>query len=190
MMSWKKILVVIALSLCAVGGVTLLYRRVNNSIRDFDYNKDHNNIDALFHKGDNWWWLICNELLDKYSVDHTLKYRSSSQYDKRFDLTMKVFDSGGEIAGFTAYYPKSQYTWQYLFLLVDQDFRRQGVAKKLLTYAVNDMVSRGAVKIDLVTRVENVKAQDLYKKFGFRQTGQTNQHVMMTWHTAWGMHLS
>lgn len=189
-MSWKKLLVVIALSLCAAGGITFLYKRMDSSVRDVDYLKDHANIEALFHKGDNWWWLICNEHLDSYSVDHTLKYRSSSQYEKRYDLTMKVLQIDGKIAGFTAYYPKSQYTWQFLFLLVDQDFRRQGVAKKLLTYAVKDMVARGAVKVDLVTRVENFKAQDLYEKFGFRQTNKTDQHVMMTWHTGWGMHLS
>lgn len=189
-MSLKKMLVMLGCFLCVFGVFVFLHKKTNGSIRNVDYLKDHTKIDALFHKGDNWWWLICNENLDTYSVDHTLKYRSSSQYEKRYDLTLKVLDIDGKIAGFTAYYPKSQYTWQFLFLLVDQDFRRQGIAKKLLTYAVKDMVARGAVKVDLVTRVENFKAQDLYKKFGFRQTNKTNQHVMMSWHTGLGMNLS
>lgn len=189
-MSWKKLLVMVVFVLSAGWGVSFFYKRYWNPVRDVDYLKDHVKIETLFHKGDNWWWLICNEHLDTYSVDHTLKYKSSSQYEKRHDLIMKVWDARGKIAGFTAYYPKSPYTWQFLFLLVDQDFRRQGIAKKLLTYAVKDMVARGALKIDLVTRVENSKAQDLYKKFGFRQTGKTEQHVMMTWHVSWGMHLA
>jgi len=189
-MSWKKILVVIILAVSIFGNIAFFYNRNSNAIRDVDYQKDFAKIDALFHKGDNWWWLICNEHLDVYSVEHMLKYKSSSQYEKRHDLTMKTLEIDGKLAGFTAYYPKSHYTWQFLFLLVDQDFRRQGIAKKLLTYAVKDMVARGAIKIDLVTRVENVKAQDLYQKFGFRETNRTEQHVMMTWHTAWGMHLS
>ena len=117
-----------------------------------------------------------------YCVDHMLRYKTSSQYEKKHDLIIKVMELDNKIAGFTAYYPKSAHTWQFLFLLVDQDFRRQGVAKKLLTYAVHDMVARGAIKIDLVTRIENQKAQALYKKFGFVQVNQTKQHVMMTWY--------
>lgn len=187
-MSWKKILVMITLFLFAVGGVKFLYERKNVPIRDFDYSKDHFDIEALFHKGDNWWWLMCNEYLNSYSLDHTLKYKSSSQYEKRHDLKMKIFEVNGKTAGFTAYYPTSQYTWRFLFLVVDQSFREQGIAKKLLTYAITDIVAQGGIKVDLVTRVENVKAQTLYRNFGFRQINETEQHVMMTWHKGWGMH--
>ena len=50
------------------------------------------------------------------------------------------------------------------------------------------MVSKGAIKIDLATRVENLKAQDLYKKFGFKQFGKTQEHVLMSWHADYGIH--
>ncbi|MBI2353223.1 GNAT family N-acetyltransferase [Candidatus Dependentiae bacterium] len=181
----KKFIIFICFVL--VGGAFLYFYRYHSqeSIRDMSFQSDFKAIDALFHKGDNWYWLICNANQNCYSVDFLLRYKTSSQYEKRFDLIAKVIELEGKIAGFTAYYPKSKYTWQFLFLLVDQDFRRQGIAKKLLTYAVKDMLSRGAIKIDLVTRVENVKAQSLYKNFGFKVVDSTEEHVYMTWHSCW-----
>lgn len=188
MMSWKKIVIVLVFIACLFSGAFFFYkRRMAYNIRDVEFQRDFEKIDTLFHKGDNWYWLICNANRDSYSVDFLLRYKTSSQSQKLYDLIEKVIEIDGKIAGFTAYYPKSKYTWQFLFLLVDQDFRRQGVAKKLLTYAVKDMLARGAVKVDLVTRIENEKAQTLYKNFGFKQVGVTDEHVLMTWHSGWGI---
>ena len=164
-------------------GITFLGKKELGSIRPMDFEKDYKRIDDLFHKGDNWYWMLCDySRAHGYDLEHTLRYKTSSQYAKKNDLIMRVMEIDDKIAGFMAYYPKSPYAWQFLFLLIDQDFRGQGVAKKLLAYALNDMSKLGAIKIELVTRLENARAQGLYTKFGFKITGKSDEHVYMSWH--------
>lgn len=138
-------------------------------IREFNYEKDHQAVENLFHKDDNWYWMISTQNTDTYSIDFTMKYKTSSQQLKKNDMVLKVAILDGKLAGFCSYYPKimgSTKVWQLLFLIIDQDFRRQGIARKMLTYAVEDMVKRGAIRIDIATRNNNFRAQNLYKSFG------------------------
>ena len=174
-----KIFIVTLILTVAVGSY---FWHKNNviEIQDFDFTKDSAKVDALFHKGDNYYWMIGSG--SAYNLDHTLRYKTSSQYEKRYDMVMKVLKIGDNIAGFLGYFPHSEHVWQLLFLLVDQDYRRQGIAKKLLKFAVDDMVARGAIKICLDTRDNNFKAQDLYKKFGFKLTGSDNGFVHLSWY--------
>lgn len=153
-------------------------------IRDFDYDKDHQAIDDLFHKGDNFYWMVATEGGFPYSIDFMLRYNTSSQFEKKRDMIMKVAVMDGSIAAFFAYHPLSGRTWKLLFLLVDQDFRRQGIAKKILKYAVDDMLNRGALRIDLGTRDNNFKAQSLYKNFGFKfiDTDPASHFVHFSWY--------
>ena len=152
-------------------------------IREFIYEKDHQKVDDLFHKNDNWYWMISTSGTNTYSIDFTLKYATSSQYAKKHDMIMRVATVEGNIAGFCSYYPKSAKVWQLLFLIVDQDYRRQGIARKLLTYAVDDMVDRGALRIDIATRNNNFKAQQLYKNFGAKLVdNDDNDFVHFSWY--------
>lgn len=151
-------------------------------IQDFQLDKDGAAIDELFHQGDNWYWMICNESSATYSVDFMLRNKSSVQYEKRRDLIIKVAKKDNKIVGFLAYFPKSAHVWHLLFLLVDKDFRRQGIAKKLLKFVVNDMVHRGALRVDLATRNNNFRAQSLYKNFGFKQTHIDEEFAEFSWY--------
>lgn len=137
-------------------------------IRDFDYSRDHQAVEDLFNKGDNFYWMVAMEGGGSYSIDFMLRNKTSSQFETKRDLVMKVATIDGKLAGFMAYHPLSGRVWKLLFLIVDQDFRRQGVAKKILKYSVDDMMSRNALRIDLGTRNNNFKAQNLYKNFGFK----------------------
>jgi len=172
----KKILITSALFI-AITAISLyvfkpsFFDRQNSGfvIREFNYDKDHQAVDDLFHKDDNWYWMISTQNTDTYSIDFTMKYKTSSQQIKKYDMILKVATVDGKVAGFCSYYPKiagSNKVWQLLFLIIDQDFRRQGIAKKLLTYAVEDMAKRGAIRIDIATRNNNFRAQNLYKGFG------------------------
>lgn len=147
------------------------YSGAHNSgfnIREFNYDKDYQSVYDLFHNGDNWYWMISTQNTDTYPLDFVLKYKTSSLNTKKYDMIMHVATIDGQIAGFCSYYPKisgSNKVWQLLFLIVNQDFRRQGIARKLLTYAIEDMAKRGAIRIDIATRNNNFRAQNLYKNF-------------------------
>ncbi len=52
------------------------------------------------------------------------------------------------------------------------EFRRRGVASKLLIHALEYMRSEGAVTSVLEVRVSNAAALEMYRKFGFEESGR------------------
>lgn len=171
----KKKLIIVGLFIACIGISFYIFKipyfgkdYFGFAIREFNYDRDHGAVDALFHKDDNWYWMISTQNTDTYPLDFVLKNKTSSLHIKKNDMIMHVATMDGQIAGFCSYYPKisgSNKVWQLLFLIVNQDFRRQGIARKLLTYAIKDMAKRGAIRIDIATRNNNFRAQNLYKNF-------------------------
>jgi ribosomal-protein-alanine N-acetyltransferase len=51
------------------------------------------------------------------------------------------------------------------------DFRRRGVARKLMAYALQNLKEEGAQSSFLEVRASNFAAQDMYRKFGYEETG-------------------
>jgi ribosomal-protein-alanine N-acetyltransferase len=51
-------------------------------------------------------------------------------------------------------------------------FRRQGIASHLLRHALDYMRDEGAVSSFLEVRESNLAAQELYRRFGFEETGR------------------
>lgn len=51
------------------------------------------------------------------------------------------------------------------------DFRRQGIAKKLLSHTLQHLRDEGAQSSFLEVRASNFAAQELYRKFGYEETG-------------------
>ena len=51
------------------------------------------------------------------------------------------------------------------------DFRRQGIAKKLLSHALQDLSAEGAQSSFLEVRASNLAAQEMYRKFGYEESG-------------------
>jgi len=52
------------------------------------------------------------------------------------------------------------------------DYRRQGIASRLLIHALQVVLSEGARSSFLEVRAGNIAAQEMYRKFGFEETGQ------------------
>jgi ribosomal-protein-alanine N-acetyltransferase len=51
------------------------------------------------------------------------------------------------------------------------DFRRQGIAKKLLSHALRQLSNEGAQSSFLEVRASNLAAQEMYRKFGYGESG-------------------
>jgi ribosomal-protein-alanine N-acetyltransferase len=56
-------------------------------------------------------------------------------------------------------------------LATHPDFRRQGVAKKLLAHALRELSNEGAQSSFLEVRASNFAAQEMYRKFGYEESG-------------------
>jgi len=56
------------------------------------------------------------------------------------------------------------------------DLRRQGIAKKLLAYALQHMKSEGAASSFLEVRAGNTAAQEMYRKFGYQVAGRRKRY--------------
>lgn len=152
----------------------------NTGIVEFNYERDKKQVEQLFK--DDWKTMLTDESLHTYSVDFMLKNKSSSQQDKRNNLIMRVWRENGDVTAFLAYYKKSLYNWQLLFLIVNKDYRGQGRSKKMVKYGLDDMVARGAVRIDLNTRTANKPARSLYEKhFGFKRTSGCETYTQYAW---------
>jgi ribosomal-protein-alanine N-acetyltransferase len=57
-------------------------------------------------------------------------------------------------------------------LATHPDFRRQGIARQLLLHVLQLAVKEGAVSSFLEVRAGNLAAQDMYHKFGYKQSGR------------------
>jgi ribosomal-protein-alanine N-acetyltransferase len=56
-------------------------------------------------------------------------------------------------------------------LAVDPDQRRGGLGSALVAHALDRLAARGVRRVTLTTQHDNVRAQPIYRRFGFRPTG-------------------
>ncbi len=61
-------------------------------------------------------------------------------------------------------------------LATHPDFRRQGIAQKLLTHTLRYTHDEGAVTSFLEVRESNLAAQEMYRKFGYESTGRRKRY--------------
>jgi ribosomal-protein-alanine N-acetyltransferase len=61
-------------------------------------------------------------------------------------------------------------------LATHPDYRRQGIGRRLLAYALRQMMQDGARSSFLEVRASNLAAQEMYQKFGYEATGRRRHY--------------
>ena len=56
------------------------------------------------------------------------------------------------------------------------DYRRQGIGRRLLAYALRHLMQDGARSSFLEVRESNIAAQEMYRKFGYEATGRRRRY--------------
>jgi ribosomal-protein-alanine N-acetyltransferase len=56
------------------------------------------------------------------------------------------------------------------------DFRRQGIAQKILAHTLRYTMDEGAITSFLEVRESNLVAQEMYRKFGYENTGRRKRY--------------
>ncbi|MCK6538803.1 MAG: ribosomal protein S18-alanine N-acetyltransferase [Anaerolineales bacterium] len=65
-------------------------------------------------------------------------------------------------------------------LATHPDHRRQGIARKLLEHALRYMSREGAISSFLEVRESNAAAREMYRKFGYEETGRRKRYYKDT----------
>src|SRR3972149_2013619 len=61
-------------------------------------------------------------------------------------------------------------------LATHPDLRRQGIAKKLLAHALRYLIDEGAQTSFLEVRASNIAAQEMYREFGYEESGRRRRY--------------
>jgi GNAT superfamily N-acetyltransferase len=119
-----------------------------------------------------------SRLFDQYRVF----YNQSSDLNaaKKFlqdrfqkqDSTVLIAYQDGCVVGFTQLYPSfssvsMKRIWILNDLFVDAPYRKQGIAKLLMSAAEQFARETGAIRLVLSTQISNIAAQSLYESLGY-----------------------
>ena len=61
-------------------------------------------------------------------------------------------------------------------IATEPEYRRQGIGKRLLAHALEQLISDGARSSFLEVRESNLAAQEMYRKFGYEVTGRRRRY--------------
>lgn len=97
-----------------------------------------------------------------------------------------VYELDGEIVGF--YIASKVLDLVEIFTIaVDEDFRKRGIGRKLLSHLIENSKASGAREIWLEVSVKNFKAIELYEKFGFEKNGIRKNYYQKLGEDAYNM---
>ena len=106
-------------------------------------------------------------------LNKLLKYFDTSI--ENFDIIDKhpfskwiTYTIDNRLVGFLNYYLLYENAeLEYIYVL--DEFRKQGIGFELMNYFINEVKSKKCINITLEVNINNIKAINLYKKFGFEK---------------------
>lgn len=96
---------------------------------------------------------------------------------RRRDSDLFVADIKGEIAGYAVFWAVMD-QGELGNVAVDESQRGMGIGSKLIKAVLERAADRGVREIFLEVRKSNVRAQDLYKTFGFSEVGRRKNYYL------------
>ena len=96
---------------------------------------------------------------------------------RRRDSDLIVADIKGEIAGYAVFWAVMD-QGELGNVAVDDDHRGKGIGSKLIEAILDRAEERGVREIFLEVRKSNLRAQDLYKDFGFTEVGRRKNYYL------------
>ena len=116
-----------------------------------------------------------------YTYDPLTVEMMNQWYKEKQDKGLPVFiaELGGRVAGYASYgpfrpWPAYKYSVEHS-IYVNKDFRRQGIAKKLLRVLIDKASASGLHTIVAGIDSENAVSISLHREFGFREAGMLTQ---------------
>ena len=148
--------------------------QTDREITDFDHQRDMPFLGPLLEK--EWPKLYAAQFP---GLNHSL-VASRFQHQKISNHTVyiKVARVKEQTAGFITYYRQSQNRGHIDLLAVSEEFRKQGIAFRLLSNAENHFKQEPKISsLDILVHNTNSNAQNLYEKLGYILQQSTNNSV-------------
>lgn len=179
----RKVLCSLLVILAVLGGIGF-YQYYGNGItidpiEAYQPARDRYDVERLFAQ--NWFWLInipYEDALASFGKDLD-KVSSVTEQQKPEAYRWIVYREGGVVKGFCTYYIKSPTVGRILFLAVGEKYRGHGCAQQLMQYAISALERAGAKTIRILVRIENFRAQNLYRKLGFEAVKTADEFIYM-----------
>ena len=172
----------LAIVIAALAGLVYYYSPMRSRTGIMPYHAARDRTATIKMFRDNWYWLIAdagkntNPEESPFSVEQYLDGGYIAKGEKR-DETIAVYCIDNNMIGLVSYYSESFYKGILHFIVVDPAHRGRGYAEKLLRHALEDMKKRGLSLVQLLTRCDNIPAQKLYTKLGFKEFWRDNNFV-------------
>ena len=182
-MQMRKKSLILGSVILALGLLGSLYwwKGQGGSLKPYEPKKDRAALIQLFRQ--NWYWLDDRELEGGLKAfEETLNKVGDPAFATRLDvMDWTVYRSKGEARAFISYFMRdsAEKVGKILYLAVDDRFRARGIARQLMTKAIDVLTKKGAKIIEIVTRISNHPAQNLYRSMGFVQVGEDETFVFM-----------
>lgn len=148
--------------------------RTQEGIYPYDQKQDRAYI--LEQTGKAHFWLI---------ADESSGYNQQETLDTGFHTFTKarvhffVYYKDARPVGFISYYFDSSFFGKIQFVFVDEQYRRQGIAEKMIRFILDRMHQEGALSVEICTRLINKNALSLYEKLGFKYLYDNGKYVYL-----------
>lgn len=161
---WWRYIIIISIALLTITGGYYYTHYQSDPIYTYQEKRDLHEIMDIFK--DDAYWLYSSP---DYSPLFAFKTKSPNK-DVAYlgKMQIRVLRINGKLMGFVTYYMmKDGTTAHILFLGVHKDHRRKGYGLQLMRRAIEEIKQLGAKQIKILTRIENIKAQNMYRGLGF-----------------------
>ncbi|WP_428223627.1 GNAT family N-acetyltransferase [Flavobacterium sp.] len=123
--------------------------------------------------------LIANLIIESELIENGLRDYDEAieflrnKFNRNKNKVFAVRNSKNEFVSYTVLTIKEnpisvlKYNWHIAYLYVKKEFRRLGIAEKLLNFVLGFSIKTRAENISLYTSKENYSAHALYRKMGF-----------------------
>lgn len=152
----------------------------NNANRDKDglypYNKSLDREFIIQQVAQDRYWLVADESA-AYDVADTLD--TGVHGFVKLPVNFFVYYKDKKPAGLISYYIDSPTTAKIQFIDVNKDYRRLGIAEKMVKDIIAQLKEKNIYSVELVVRATNINALKLYQKLGFKYSYDTGKYVYL-----------
>ena len=183
MYRFRNHIIVGTISIAALASGTSYYLHGKSiPLTPFVYERDIADVLSIFDR--NWRWLMPyeKETYDSNYLPYVFEHRAPhGDPAKQGKINVMTIRQDNKVIAFVAYYMKTRTSGFLLFVAVDNAHRGKKYGEYLVRYAIDKMIKLGAKQVQLLTRIDNIPAQKVYRRVGFTETTRDGEFVYYTY---------